>query len=93
METEEIRIPVRRIHKGNITVPDFIVDKCIKENREIYCVYKDQTMTLTPQSLLQDKLSTGPKKHVLFEILYTSNDFRYALCYYKWNPDDNQRRS
>ena len=82
-----MQIRIRRVHRGNITIPSYIVDHFIKENETLVAVYKDKTMTLTPDILTKDVVSEGPKNHVILG--EPVNGYRYSLYYYKWQPDED----
>ena len=82
-----MQIRIRRVHKGNITIPSYIVDHFIKENEILIGVYKGKTMTFTPEILTKDLLSKGPKNHVILG--EPVDGYRYSLYYYKWQPDEH----
>lgn len=77
-------IPVRRVYKGEFTIPGYAVYKLIQDNKGVVMSYKNKYMTLTPDQLLHDRVKEGPYSHFLL----VPPHVRYSLIYYKWKPDE-----
>ena len=79
-----LMIPVRRVYKGEFTIPDFVVWKLLQDKEGVVMSYKNKYMTLTPDQLLHDRVKEGPCSHFLL----VHPHVRYSLIYYKWKPDE-----
>ena len=77
------QIPIRRVCKGMITIPDFAVKHFIEESQTVFGLYKGEKMTLTLENLINDKVKEGPISHGYLR------DTPYSLWYYKWQPDED----
>ncbi len=91
-----MELPIRRVYKGNMTIPDFVTEYCILNNKNIKCSYKGESMTLTPENLAKDIIKKGPKNHILalpINIISSNHDRIYGLYHYKWKPDEKASRS
>ena len=86
---KRMQIPIGTTYRGMISIPDFAVEKFIEENTTVFGFHKGETMTLTPENLINDVA----KKGAVRTSLVTHEYFRYSLYYYKWKPDGEASRS
>jgi hypothetical protein len=81
-----IIVTVRKIYNGMVSIRDYLVERCLKENTPLKIVYRGQCMILSPDDLRDKGFKTTGIK-------FNSKFYRYkrfGLIDYWWKPQNGR---
>jgi len=74
---------ILKLYNGSIDLNSLLVEKCIRENENVEVIYKGESMTLTPEELVNERVAVSKQS---FESKKNPNGPKYKLFSYKWIP-------